>query len=97
MSLFYRIWGWLVDKSFPPDSSRFLPIPPEAPTIFKNLHAYPRTRDRFLTADSRVTRRISMRYAPMVVVLACAITPSLSQETAEGPSNEKAQKTYKEV
>jgi hypothetical protein len=30
----------------------------------------------------------------MVVMLACAITPSLSQETAEGPTNEKAQKTY---
>jgi hypothetical protein len=35
MSLFYRICGWLVDKS----------IPAEAPTIFKKLHAYPRTRD----------------------------------------------------
>ena len=38
-----------------------------------------------------------MRYAAMVVGLACAITPSLSQETAEGPTNEKAQKTYKEA
>src|SRR5467141_2423782 len=38
MSSFYRICGWWVDKS----------IPPEAPTIFKNLHPYPRTRDSFL-------------------------------------------------
>jgi lipopolysaccharide biosynthesis regulator YciM len=30
-------------------------------------------------------------------MLACTITPSLSQETAEGPTNEKAQKTYKEA
>jgi hypothetical protein len=35
-----------------------------------------------------------MRYAAMVVGLACAITPSLSQETAEGPTDVKAQKTY---
>jgi outer membrane protein assembly factor BamD (BamD/ComL family) len=38
-----------------------------------------------------------MRYARMVVMLACAITPSFSQQTAEGPTNEKAQKTYKEA
>ena len=38
-----------------------------------------------------------MRYARMVVMPACAITPSISQETAEGPTNEKAQKTYKEA
>jgi len=33
----------------------------------------------------------------MVVMLACAITPSHSQETAEGPNNEKAQKTYEKL
>jgi hypothetical protein len=38
-----------------------------------------------------------MRYASMVVRLACAITPSLSKQTAEGPIDEKAQKTYKET
>ncbi len=38
-----------------------------------------------------------MRYARMLVMLGCTITPSLSQETAEGPTNEKAQKTYKEA
>jgi hypothetical protein len=50
-----------------------------------------------MTADSRVNRRMSMRYASMVVMLACAITPSLSKETAEGPTVEKAQKTCKEA
>ena len=39
MSLFYRICGWLVDRS----------IPPEAPTTFKSLPAYPKTRASFLT------------------------------------------------
>lgn len=38
-----------------------------------------------------------MRYAGMLLVLACVVTPLLAQEKAEeGPTNEKAQKTYKE-
>jgi peroxiredoxin family protein len=38
-----------------------------------------------------------MRYAPIVLVLACAVTPLLAEEKMEGPTNEKAQKTYKEA
>lgn len=39
-----------------------------------------------------------MRYAGMLLVLACVVTPLLAQEKAgEGPTNEKAQKTYKEA
>lgn len=39
-----------------------------------------------------------MRYAGMLLVLACVVTPLLAQEkAAEGPTNEKAQKTYKEA
>ena len=38
-----------------------------------------------------------MRYAGMVLMLACIVAPLQGQETAdEGPTNEKAQKTYKE-
>jgi thiol-disulfide isomerase/thioredoxin len=38
-----------------------------------------------------------MRYAGMVLVLACIVAPLLAQEkTDEGPTNEKAQKTYRE-
>src|ERR1700686_2756537 len=95
MLLFYRICGWLVDKSIPPLSS-----PPHScrgSDHLQNPHPYPRTRDGFLAADSRVTRRMSMRYARVVVMLASAITPSLPQETAESATNEKAQKTYKEA
>ena len=33
----------------------------------------------------------------MVVMLACAMTPSLSQETAEGPTDEKARRPIKEA
>lgn len=38
-----------------------------------------------------------MRYAGIVLVFACAVAPLLAQEKAEGPTNEKAQKTYKEA
>jgi hypothetical protein len=38
-----------------------------------------------------------MQYAKMVLVLACFITPFLGQEAGEGPTNEKAQKTYREA
>lgn len=38
-----------------------------------------------------------MRYAGMVLVLACIVAPLLAQEkTDEGPTNEKAQKTYQQ-
>jgi thiol-disulfide isomerase/thioredoxin len=38
-----------------------------------------------------------MRYAAIILGLACFVAPVLSQEKAEeGPTNEKAQKTYKE-
>ena len=38
-----------------------------------------------------------MRYAGMVLMLACIVAPLSAQEkTDEGPTNEKAQKTYKE-
>ena len=38
-----------------------------------------------------------MRYAGMILALACILTPALAQEkTDEGPTNEKAQKTFKE-
>jgi thiol-disulfide isomerase/thioredoxin len=39
-----------------------------------------------------------MRYAAMVLVLACVVATARAQEKSEaGPSNEKAQKTYKEA
>ena len=38
-----------------------------------------------------------MRYAGMLLLLACAVTPLPPQDKAEGPTNEKAQKTYKEA
>ena len=39
-----------------------------------------------------------MRYPGMLLVLACIVAPLLAQEkTGEGPTNEKAQKTYKEA
>lgn len=38
-----------------------------------------------------------MRYAGIVLVFACVVTPLLAQEKLEGPANEKAQKTYKEA
>jgi peroxiredoxin/Tfp pilus assembly protein PilF len=38
-----------------------------------------------------------MRHAGIVLALACAVTPLVAQEKAEGPTNEKAQKTYKEA
>jgi peroxiredoxin len=39
-----------------------------------------------------------MRYARLVLVLACIVAPLPAQEsTEEGPANEKAQKTYKEA
>jgi thiol-disulfide isomerase/thioredoxin len=38
-----------------------------------------------------------MRYAPIVLVLACAVTALLAEEKMEGPTNEKAQKTYQEA
>jgi thiol-disulfide isomerase/thioredoxin len=39
-----------------------------------------------------------MRYAGMLLVLACVVSPLLAQEKVEeGPSNEKAQKTYKQA
>jgi peroxiredoxin/Tfp pilus assembly protein PilF len=37
-----------------------------------------------------------MRHVGIILVLACAFTPLLGQEGIEGPTNEKAQKTYKE-
>jgi peroxiredoxin len=41
---------------------------------------------------------VDMRSAAMVLVLACLMAPVLAQEkTNEGPTNEKAQKTYKEA
>lgn len=38
-----------------------------------------------------------MRYFPLVIVLAFAVAPALAQESTDGPTNEKAQKTYKEA
>jgi thiol-disulfide isomerase/thioredoxin len=38
-----------------------------------------------------------MRYAVAVVIAFCMAAPLLSQEKAEGPANEKAQKTYQEA
>ncbi len=37
-----------------------------------------------------------MKYAWTLLLLSCAAVPLLGQETTEGPTNEKAQKTYKE-
>lgn len=37
-----------------------------------------------------------MRYVGIVLLLACTVTPLLAQEKPEGPTNEKAQKTYNE-
>jgi thiol-disulfide isomerase/thioredoxin len=41
-------------------------------------------------------REVGMRYVAMLLALACAVAPSQAEEKAEGPNNEKAQKTYKE-
>jgi thiol-disulfide isomerase/thioredoxin len=38
-----------------------------------------------------------MRYAGILLVFACAATPLLAEDKTEGPTNEKAQKTYKEA
>ena len=38
-----------------------------------------------------------MRYQRMLVVLTCVVTPLWAQGNAEGPTSEKAQKTYKEA
>ncbi len=38
-----------------------------------------------------------MRFACISLALACVLTPVLAQEMNEGPTNEKAQKTYKEA
>src|ERR1700737_1898780 len=38
-----------------------------------------------------------MRFARISLVLSCALTPVLAQEKTDGPTNEKAQKTYKET
>lgn len=39
-----------------------------------------------------------MRYVGMALVLACFVAPVLAQDkTDDGPTNEKAQKTYKEA
>ena len=39
-----------------------------------------------------------MRYGATVRVLACVVAPLLAQEkTDDGPTNEKAQKTYKKA
>jgi thiol-disulfide isomerase/thioredoxin len=38
-----------------------------------------------------------MRFARISLALACVLTPVLAQEMNEGPTNEKAQKTYKEA
>jgi thiol-disulfide isomerase/thioredoxin len=38
-----------------------------------------------------------MRCAGIVLVFVCAVTPLLAEDKPEGPTNEKAQKTYKEA
>jgi thiol-disulfide isomerase/thioredoxin len=38
-----------------------------------------------------------MRYAGLVLVFMCVATPLLAEEKMEGPTNEKARKTYKEA
>jgi len=38
-----------------------------------------------------------MRYAAIALFLACTVMPLPSQETSEGPKDEKAQKTYREA
>ena len=38
-----------------------------------------------------------MRYAGILLVFACAATQLLAEDKTEGPTNEKAQKTYKEA
>jgi thiol-disulfide isomerase/thioredoxin len=38
-----------------------------------------------------------MRLARVILALSCFLAPALAQEKAEGPTNEKAQKTYKEA
>jgi peroxiredoxin len=38
-----------------------------------------------------------MRLAYISLVLSCVLTPALAQEKTDGPTNEKAQKTYKEA
>ena len=38
-----------------------------------------------------------MRYAAIALLVACTVMPLPGQEKADGPSNEKAQKTYKEA
>jgi thiol-disulfide isomerase/thioredoxin len=40
---------------------------------------------------------VRMRYAAIALLLACAVLPSLSQDTSDGPKDEKAQKTYREA
>jgi thiol-disulfide isomerase/thioredoxin len=42
-------------------------------------------------------RRLAMRFTLVVLVLSCFLAPTLAQEKTEGPTNEKAQKTYKEA
>ena len=43
------------------------------------------------------TSRVGVRCAEMVLLLLCAATPLLAQEMTEGPTDEKAQKTYKKA
>jgi thiol-disulfide isomerase/thioredoxin len=38
-----------------------------------------------------------MRFAPICLVAACIVAPLFAQDIEEGPTNEKAQKTYKEA
>jgi len=38
-----------------------------------------------------------MRFARAVLALSCFLVPALAQEKTDGPTNEKAQKTYKEA
>lgn len=38
-----------------------------------------------------------MRYAALALLLACAITPFSAQDQSQGPTDEKAKKTYKEA
>jgi hypothetical protein len=54
-------------------------------------------RDRFMARNFRC-RRVGRRYGVTVLVLACVVAPLLAPEkTDDGPTNEKAQKTYKEA
>jgi len=38
-----------------------------------------------------------MRFACLGLAFACVLTPVLAQEKTDGPTNEKAQKTYKQA